>query len=186
MNSRGASLKCGHGLTELPNSPSMRAAMLLAGLVFFACDAGAGPAHVRTTGPLQSQPAPKAPVAGTIKAGTPVEIFERKGFWAHVRGKSETGWLKLDRLSLDSGDKANQIAALASGRTGSNNVVSASGGRGLDAANLASASPDAKAVAALADIAASERAAEQFARKGGLVTRRIDYLATAKSGRSPR
>lgn len=139
--------------------------------------AAANPAHVRIAGPLQSQPAPNAPATGAVKAGAPVDIVERKGFWARVRYGTQTGWLKLGRLSLDGNGSASEIAALASGRTGSNNVVSASGGRGLDAADFARATPDAAAVSALSRSAASEAAAEKFARSGGLKTRHIDYIA---------
>ena len=134
----------------------------------------ASPAHVRVAGPLQSQPTTTAPATGNVKAGALVDIVARRGFWAQVRGGSGAGWLKLSRLSLDSGGGAAQIAALASGRTGTGNVVSASGGRGLDAADLASATPDNAAVAALSG--ASESAAAQFAAAGKLKTRAIAYL----------
>ena len=110
-----------------------------------------------------------------------VDIVERKGFWARVRSGIQTGWLKLDRLSLDNSTPGSEIAALASGRTGANTVVSASGGRGLDAADLAHATPDTAAVAALSHAAASEAAAEQFAKAGRLKTRSIAYLSAPKS-----
>ena len=104
-----------------------------------------------------------------------------------MKSGSQAGWLKLTRLSLGSGVSGNDIAALASGRTGSGNVVSASGGRGLDAADFERATPDSAAVAALSRTAASEAAAAQFARSGGLKTRKIDYIRAPKSStRSPR
>jgi uncharacterized protein YraI len=159
---------------------SFQAAAIAVSVLLCGGAAMANPAHVRTAGPLQSGPAPKAPVTGAVKAGASVDIVERKGFWAHVRGGTQTGWLKLDRLSLDSGGSGNEIAALASGRTGSNNVVSASGGRGLDAADLARATPDAASVSALSRSAASESAAEQFAKSGRLKTRHIDYLRSRR------
>ena len=146
----------------------------------------ATPAHVRIAGPLQTQPAANAPAAASVKAGAPVDIVERKGFWAHVRSGAASGWLKLSRLSVDSGGAGNEIAALASGRTGSNNVVSASGGRGLDAADFARATPDPASVSALSRIAASEAAAAQFAKSGRLQTRRIDYIREPKTGRGQR
>jgi hypothetical protein len=61
-------------------------------------------------------------------------------------------------------------------------VVSASGGRGLDAIDFARATPDNAAVSALARTAASEAAAAQFAQSGRLKTRHMDYLGTPKSG----
>jgi uncharacterized protein YraI len=167
---------------------SFQATIFVATALLCAGTAAASPAHIRIAGPLQSQPAPKSPATGAIKAGASVDIMERKGFWARVRSGAQTGWLKLDRLSLDSGMSAGEITALASGRTGSNNLVSASGGRGLDAADLARAMPDAAAVSTLS--AASEAAAAQFAKTGGLKTRRIDYIAKPKpassSGRGQR
>ena len=134
----------------------------------------ASPAHVRVAGPLQAQPLATAPSTGSVKAGALVDIVARKGFWAQVRGGGAAGWLKLTHLSLDSGGGVGDIAALASGRTGTGNVVSASGGRGLDAADLASATPDTAAVAALPTT--SESAAAQFAADGRLKTRSLAYL----------
>jgi len=157
--------------------PVIAAVMLL-----YAGAAVASPAHVRLAGPLQSGPAAGAPSSGTVKAGALVDIVQRKGFWAQVRSGAASGWLKLSRLSLDSGGAGNEIAALASGRTGSNNVVSASGGRGLDAADFARATPDSAAVSALSRTAASEAAAAQFARAGHLQTRTIGYIREPKSG----
>ena len=152
--------------------------------------ADANPARVRIAGPLRSLPVPRAAATGAVKAGITVDIVERKGFWARVRSGAQTGWLKLDRLSFDSGVSGGEITALASGRTGSNNVVSASGGRGLDAAELTRATPDNAAVSALSRYAASETAAEQFATTGRLKTRHIAYMSKPKSagdsGRGPR
>ena len=161
----------------MPKFRSVRAIIAIVTSVLLCSGAAmADPAHVRIAGPLQSQPAAQAPATGSVKAGTAVDIVQRKGFWAQVRSGAQTGWLKLGRLSLDSGGSGREIAALASGRTGSNNVVSASGGRGLDAADLARATPDAAAVSALSRAAASEAVAEQFARSGGLKTRQIGYI----------
>ena len=135
---------------------------------------------MRVAGPLQSQPLPAAPSTGTVKAGASVDIVARKGFWAQVHSGPATGWLKLSRLSMDSGGSANDIASLASGRTTSNNVVSASGGRSLDASDFSRATPNVAAVSALSRTAASETAAEHFAASGGLKTRHIDYLRESK------
>ena len=162
---------------HLPKFRSVLA--LVASLLLCSGAAMADSARVRIAGPLQAQPAVAAPATGAVKAGAPVDIVQRKGFWARVRSGAQTGWLKLSRLSLDSGVSGNEIAALASGRTGSNNIVSASGGRGLDAADLARATPDSAAVSALSP--ASEAAATQFARSGGLKTRKIEYIREPKT-----
>lgn len=165
---------------------SIQAAAIAASLLLHAGAVASDPAHVRIAGPLQAQPVVTAPTTATVKAGAPVDILERKGFWARVRGGAQTGWLKLSRLSLDTNGSGREIAALASGRTGSNNVVSASGGRGLDAADLARATPDAAAVSALSRSAASETAATQFAKTGGLKTRNLDYMRAPATSRTAR
>ena len=165
----------------MPRLSTIQAAAIVASVLLYASAIAANPAHVHVAGPLQSQPQPSAPATGALKSGALVDILERKGFWAHVRGGAQTGWLKLGRLSVDSGGSGNEIAALASGRTGSNNVVSASGGRGLDATDLARATPDTASVAALVRSAASEAAAEQFAKSGRLKTRHIGYMRESAS-----
>ena len=159
---------------RLPKLHSAQAAAMAAALLFCAGTALAESPRVRTAGPLQAQPAVAAASTGSLKAGAPVDILQRKGFWARVKSGAQTGWLKLSRLSLGGGVAGNEIAALASGRTGSGNVVSASGGRGLDAADFERATPDSAAVAALSRSAANEASAAQFARVGGLKTRKID------------
>jgi uncharacterized protein YraI len=167
----------------MPLAKSVQAAIIAAGLLLCAGAAMASPAHVRVAGPLQSGPVASAPSTVTLKAGTSVDIVERKGFWAHVRSGAANGWLKLSRLSMDSGGAGNEIAALASGRTGSGNVVSASGGRGLDAADFARATPDSASVSALSRSAASETAAAQFAKAGHLQTRPIGYIREPSGSR---
>ena len=171
---------------RLPKFPSARTAAIFAVLLCCAGSAMAEPAKVRTAGPLQAQPLAAAASTGSVKAGAQVDILQRKGFWARVKSGSQAGWLKLTRLSLGGGVSGNDIAALASGRTGSGNVVSASGGRGLDAADFERATPDSAAVAALSRTAASEAAATQFARSGGLKARKIGYIRAPSTNRSPR
>ncbi len=161
-------------------------AVIVAAALFCAGAAMAEPAKVRTAGPIQAQPLAAAAATGSVKAGITVDILQRKGFWARVKSGTQTGWLKLSRLSLGSGVSGNEIAALASGRTGSGNVVSASGGRGLDAADFERATPDNAAVAALSRTAASESAAAQFARSGGLKARKLDYIRAPSTKRSSR
>lgn len=167
-------------LRETVQAVIVAAALLCAGSAF------AESARVRTAGPLQAQPLAAAASTGSVKAGATVDIIQRKGFWARVKSGPATGWLKLSRLSLGGGLSGNDIAALASGRTGSNNVVSASGGRGLDAADFERATPDDAAVAALSRTAASQAAATQFARAGGLKERKIDYIRAPSTKRSSR
>lgn len=161
-------------------------AVIVAAALFSAGAAMAEPAKVRTAGPIQAQPLAAAASSGSVKAGVTVDILQRKGFWARVKSGTQTGWLKLSRLSLGTGVSGSEIAALASGRTGSGNVVSASGGRGLDAADFERATPDSAAVSALSRTAVSEAAATQFARSGGLKARKLDYIRAPSTKRSSR
>lgn len=159
------------------------ATIITAGVLLGAGGVSAETAKVRVTGPLQAAPVVSAASTGAVKAGAAVEITARKGFWAQVRSGPSVGWLKLSRLSL-AGRSSGDVAALASGRTGSRNIVSASGGRGLDASDFAKATPAPAAVAALRRTEASETAAAHFAAKGGLKSRRLDYVHEAKASTS--
>ena len=159
------------------------ATIIVAGALLWSGGVAAETAKVRVAGPLQAAPAISAASTGAVKAGASVEITARKGFWAQVRSGPSAGWLKLSRLSL-AGRSSGDVAAVASGRTGSKNIVSASGGRGLDASDFAKATPAPAAVAALRRTEASETAAAQFATKAGLKTRRLDYVHEAKASAS--
>ncbi len=81
---------------------------------------------------LKVSPAPDAEVTTELKQGTKVTVVERKGFWYQVDSSGQKGWLKVTEVKLDSGESPTAgLAAFATGRGSTGNVVSASGSRGL-------------------------------------------------------
>lgn len=142
-------------------------------------------ATVRLDETLRAEPAPTAAEAGKIDANAKVRMVERKGFWAKVSAPGASGWLKLSSLSLETSGSGTGNAALpaltslATGRTGSGNVVSAAGTRGLSAEDLRAAQPDMDAVARVKAMAVSADAANRYAQDGGLAPRQVGYVTAS-------
>ena len=130
---------------------------------------------------LRSDPQPTASSAGKLAASTKIEIVERKGFWTKIKSGTNTGWVKISSISLDStnsGGVGSTIAGLASGRLGSGNVVSAAGTRGLSAEELKSSKPDTGALARVKKFAVTASDSSSFAKRGNLEDRQVPYIGT--------
>ena len=143
-------------------------------------EAFAQPATVKTDDVLRSEPSPTASSVASVTANAKLGVTDRKGFWAKVDFGGTTGWLKLSSLNLDQGGGApsgSAISGLASGRTGSGNIVSASGTRGLSAEDLKAAKPDMAAVAQVKKLAVPADEATRYAQSGGLLTRKVAYIS---------
>lgn len=162
---------------------SSRIASFLGFTILFVCNATlaqTGTFKVNET--LRADPSEQSSPSGTVTAGSKFEVVERKGFWARVKADRATGWTKLSGLNLDagssggSGNPAAALGGLASGRTGSGNIVSASGTRGLSAEELTAAKPDMNAVEQVKRQAVAAGVAANYAQSAGLRVRQIDYL----------
>ena len=130
---------------------------------------------------LRAEPSPASAAVGSVTANSRLEVLERKGFWARVRTTGATGWLKLssfnvERRPADATSTVSTLASLATGRTGTGNIVSAAGTRGLSAGEIRSARPDYGALADVRRMAVPPEQAESYAAAGGLVPRTIAYL----------
>ena len=157
-------------------------AALLA-MVIGLAPASAETAKLRTPVSLLSAPSTSAASTGNARAGAVVQILDRRGFWAKVSIGGSSGWVKLSALSLAGSSSGREIASLASGRSGQGNVVSASGGRGLDnGADLTKGTPNQAAVAALSSLSVSQEDAERYARAAHLAARTLAYTAAPKEG----
>ena len=118
---------------------------------------------------------------GNVNAGAKFDVLERKGFWVKLKVGNATGWAKLSALNLDqggsgAGSAGSLLGGLASGRTGSGNIVSSAGTRGLSAEELKAAKPDMEAVVQVKRQAAAAPAANSYAQTVGLKLRQIEYL----------
>ena len=98
-----------------------------------------------------------------------------------MRAAGGTGWVKLSSFTAearpaDGASTVSTLASLATGRTGSGNIVSAAGTRGITAGEIRSARPDYGALADVRRQSVPVAQAESYAAAGGLVPRTIDYL----------
>jgi hypothetical protein len=137
---------------------------------------------------LRAEPSPTAAAVGAVAANTRLEVLERKGFWARVRAAGATGWLKLssfsvERRAADGASTVSTLASLATGRTGTGNIVSAAGTRGLSAGEIRAARPDYGALAEVKKLAVPAAQAESYAAAGGLAPRTIAYLPAPGAGK---
>lgn len=156
-------------------------ALLVAAMATWACTGLAQTPQAGTMkadDTLRAEPSPASAAVGPATRNSRVEVLERKGFWMKVRAGGAVGWVKLTGVATDApaGAGAGSLTSLASGRSGSGNIVSASGTRGLSEAELRGARPDAEAVKQVRKMAVSSADSAQFAAEGRLQARKLDYV----------
>ncbi|MCW9088665.1 MAG: SH3 domain-containing protein [Gammaproteobacteria bacterium] len=134
---------------------------------------------------LRAEPYIDAEVIGKLKARAQVTVVERSGGWYQVRdSRNRSGWLRMSAIRLGDGSSSaggdsgigQTLRFLSTGRSGASGVTVATGIRGLDAADVANATPDHEAVSKLDRHRTSAAEAQRFARSAGLRSHQIDYL----------
>ena len=129
---------------------------------------------------LVAEPFADAKQVGTLAKGDTVTILKKSGGWYQVKAQGAQGWVRM--LSVRRGEAgkssaAKDVAALSTGRTGTGQIVSTTGVRGLSEEELKAAKYDEKALAKAESFAVSKADAAQFAQKGKLTARAFNYLA---------
>ena len=130
---------------------------------------------------LRAEPLPTSSTTGRAQAGDRVTAHERRGFWRRVELRNGgAGWVRMSSVRLVAPGPAAGLAAVASGRDATNNVVLVSGTRSmlgrqtpLDRANLLAATADPAAIRGLSPAALDASARARFVAEGGLVPRKI-------------
>jgi hypothetical protein len=100
------------------------------------------------------------------KAGTPLKITKRQGFWVEVDAGGKKGWVKLGVVNMAS--TTGGSVALDTGRTGKGNIVSTSAARGLSAKDLLQGKPDPQAVIKLESLALDSSVVPTFRAEAGI------------------
>lgn len=100
------------------------------------------------------------------KAGTPLKITKRQGFWVEVDAGGKKGWVKLGVVNMAS--TTGGSVALDTGRTGKGNIVSTSAARGLSAKDLLQGKPDPQAVVKLESYVLDASVVPAFRTEGGI------------------
>jgi len=134
---------------------------------------------------IRAEPDLTSAAVGNVKPGATVNVLDRRGFWQRVEGPVGMGWLKMSSVRLESGVSAGAgLAALATGRGATGNLVTTSGTRGISVEDLADAVPDADELQRLEDLSVTPQQAQAFSREAGLTVREVSYVGPSGSGRS--
>lgn len=138
---------------------------------------------------IKAEPYKDATNVGKIAKGDTLEILARQSGWLRVKLGTRQGWVRM--LSVRRGQAAGPnvaqevggIAGVATGRAGTGQVVSTTGVRGLSEEELKEAKFDEAQVALAESYASSTAAAQSFAARAQLKTRKVDPLPDPRQGR---
>jgi hypothetical protein len=153
-----------------------------------------GVAHAQDTGTalkaddIKAEPFKDAKTVGQIAKGDRLAITGRQSGWLQIAAGSRKGWVRM--LSVKRGaagqkDAAKElggVAGLATGRAGTGEVVSSTGVRGLDEADLKGAKFDEAQVASAESHAVSGAQAKAFAEQAKLAPQSVAFLPEPKKG----
>lgn len=155
------------------------ALFIFTALISFSC--AAEPAFLLRATELKKEPATDAETVAALAENAALETLERKGGWARVKAGAAEGWVRLLALRYGGPGAAKQGDSGASqlfnvARTGTSGTQVTTGVRGLDAAMIASARPNAAELARLTQFAATPDAAAGFAAQGQLQRQQVQEV----------
>ncbi len=118
----------------------------------------------------------------SLPENTKLTITQRLGFWVKVKVNNTAGWLRLSDVHFaEAGNARVNLSSLELGRTGKNNIVSASAARGLSANQLQEAPADFSAVERLVSLSRNEELLLKFRNEGGLQVKSFSPLTIAQT-----
>ena len=164
--------------------------LLVAALLVFGSESWAAPADA-TRGfftaddVLRAEPSPTAEQVGRAKAGERVTVGERRGFWRFVeRLQGGAGWVRLSSLRMTGAAPAAGLAAVASARDASGNIVLSSGTRSvlgrnapLNSETLTTVRPVSNVLSSLGVPNPNPESRQRFVMEGGLQLRNLPLAA---------
>lgn len=127
---------------------------------------------------LRLKPFADAKAVAPAASGSKVVIVSRNGGWYQVKAGSKTGWVRMlsVRRSAAASSSITGIAAVASGRAGTGKVTTTTGVRGLDSAELATATFDEAQIAKAETYRVDRKSADGFAKAAKLTVRKVQPL----------
>ena len=162
------------------NPPRLIFALLLAWL-FTAAAAAREPASALKEAEIRAKPYRDAKQVGSLARGDKVEILRRQGGWYEIKSVKGSGWVRMLNLRRGAIAKrtidAGSVLGLASGRSGTGQVVATTGIRGLTEEELKKAKFNEAEVEKAESFAVSQEQAQAFAAQGKLAAHKVDYLA---------
>lgn len=148
-------------------------------------------AHTIRDTDLKAEPFTDAATITQLKANTQVSKTARKGGWYQITFEKREGWVRMTSLRLgEAGKKKGEsgigstLRFLSTGRSGTSDVTVATGIRGLDAADVANATPDHKALKRLKQKKSAPAKVKNFASAGKLKARKMAYIKEQKKKKS--
>ena len=159
-----------------------RVVLLAAGLLIGTAALASERGLMIRAGDLFEQPFIDAKKLGPLTPNQPVTIIERRGGWVSVDAGGTRGWVRLLNLRLEPAVQPTAGRSTAALRTGSTGRTVATGVKGLDEADIRSASLDRGQLAQLELLGVTDDAAKQYGSQNQLKESLIAYL---KSGKAP-
>ena len=156
--------------------------LLFAGLLSAAAVQGAETGTALKADEVKAEPFRDAKKVGEIAKGDTVEILAKKSGWLQVKVKGKQGWVRLlsvrrgEAGKADAATQAGGVAGLATGRTGTGQVVATTGVRGLGEEDLKEAKYSEEQVKKAESYRVSARAAQSFGKAGQLSVRQMAFL----------
>lgn len=159
-----------------------RVVLLAAGLLIGTAALASERGLMIRAGDLFEQPFIDAKKLGPLTPNQPVTIIERRGGWVSVDAGGKRGWVRLLNLRLEPAVQPTAGRSTAALRTGSTGRTVATGVKGLDEADIRSASLDRGQLAQLELLGVTDDAAKQYGSQNQLKDSLIAYL---KPGKAP-
>ena len=138
---------------------------------------------------LRAEPYSDAGVITALPAKATLTILQRQGGWYQARHGTQSGWVRMSAIRMGeaagggSSGISETLQFLSTGRSDASGVTVATGIRGLDAADVANATPNHQAVRRLERFQVSAAQARSFAANAQLQSNRMDYLKPGAAGR---
>jgi hypothetical protein len=164
--------------------------LLVAGLLFAAGARGAETGTALKPDEIKAEPFRDAKKVGEIAKGDRVEILAKQSGWLQIKVKGKQGWVRLlsvrrgEAGKADAAKDAGSIAGLATGRTGTGQVVSTTGVRGLGEEDLKQAKYSEEQVKKAESYRVSAQGAQKFGQAGQLSVRQMALLPEPKRAAS--
>ncbi len=159
-----------------------RIVLLAAGLLIGTAALASERGLMIRAGDLFEQPFIDAKKLGPLTPNQPVIVIERRGGWVSVDAAGKRGWVRLLSLRLEPVALPAAGRSAAALRTGSTGRTVATGVKGLDEADIRSASLDRGQLAQLETLGVTDAAAKQYGSQNQLKESMIAYL---KPGKAP-
>lgn len=162
------------------NPPSLILALLVAGVIAVAGAVSGEPASALKRAEIRAKPYRDAKQVGSLERGDEVEILKRQGGWYEVKSVKGSGWVRMLDLRRGAVTKrsidAEGVLGLASGRSGTGQVVATTGIRGLTEEELKRAKFNESEIKKAESFTVSQEQAQAFAAEGKLVVQKVDYF----------